>query len=62
VAFINLPKRNPDDHRHDQSTSQNKKPTLLLNETQGPLREQHEVVGLPEFLAGQVLSAGRHSF
>jgi hypothetical protein len=34
----------------------------LLNETQGPLGEQHEVVGLPEFLAGQVLSAGRHSF
>src|SRR5688572_6356694 len=62
AALINLPKRNPDDHRHNQSTSYNKKPTLLLNETQGPLGEEYEVVGLPEFLTGQVLSAGRHNF
>jgi hypothetical protein len=34
----------------------------LLYETQGPLGEQHKVVGLPEFLTGQVLSAGRHNF
>jgi hypothetical protein len=39
AAFINLPNRNPNDHRHEQSTSEYKNPTMLLNETQRSLSE-----------------------
>jgi hypothetical protein len=62
TTFINLPNRHAYDRRQDQSASQNKMPTLLLNESQGSLGEKHEAVRLTELLTGQVLSASRHSF